>query len=168
MGSITLIRFIRPTMLILAFSLKCETLNRKSVGKLFFEKLCMISTVVKITCERFKNHTKCICGGSTCIECSALCRHSTKWGKSFTYIKPQQNTISILWYGVKKTMSHTTHYKKLLNIKCFILSFHYVTIWLHSWCYDVQCTDGLDPSASNYFPFFIWTSIKKNATKCLY
>lgn len=41
------------------------------LGKLFFEKPCMISTVVRITWEQFKIHTKCMCGGSTYFYCSA-------------------------------------------------------------------------------------------------
>lgn len=44
----------------------------------------------------------------------------------------------------------------------FIVSLchHWIVLLSWSWCCDVR-TVSLDPSASNYFPFFIWTSIKK-------
>lgn len=169
MGSITLIRFIRPTMLMLAFPLKRESVNRKSAGKLFSKNPCMISTVVRITCERSETipNAKCMCGGYTLYVLWLLCMwHSTKWGergKSFTYIKPQRSTILILWNKWKRrwAVPHSAKCCLTLNVSFYRIVMSpldcIIFMELMLWCTD----DFFRSVGIKLFSIFIWTSIKR-------
>lgn len=145
--------------------MKREFVNRKSVGKLFSEKLRMIF-VVKITSERSKPIPNA---------CAVALRTLTALYVTFNQMRQKfhihqtatKHNFNIA-IQVKKMMSRATHYKMLLNIKCFILSFRYVTIGLY---YNhgadaVLCTNGFFRSFGiKLFSIFYSINKKKRRNK---